>query len=1390
MLVASSICPSSRRIASLVLCIAAISALGAGAQGAPAQGAPAQGAPARAASPWDGPAFSLDPAAALAAAKELSGKEGDDAVYALESDSYRFQADGSAVYRQHVIYKIALKKGVERRSAASCSYQPWRQDRPEIRARVIGQDGAVYNLDPATIADQSRREDADVYSDSRILTAPLPGLEPGALVEYEVVLRDRSPLLAAGGAFRAWFGRGVPILERRLSLEYPSSMPLRYELRGPGAAGIKATKASSGGRSSIDFEMDALPGLGELEDFLADDAVPETCVDFSTGSSWQAVAAAYAAIAEPVIASTSVADYAASALKGLEKGTKAERVAAVLYRLRRDIRYTGINFGENAIIPHAPADTIARGYGDCKDQASLLAASLRAAGMDARLALLEAGSGSDLLDALPGFGLFNHAIVYLPGEGEWIDPTASYYRPGELPPMDRGRRALVVGPSTGSLRRTPESKPEDNRYREVRAFALSESGASSVLETTTATGIIEAGYRGHFGSGDRKAAREQLEKYVKDVYLSEKLEDFGFSDVQDMRESFSLKLSAAKAKRGFTDSSSSIVVLQSGALLNFLPSFLVQKPRGGKDFERKNDVKLDEPYVAEIEFRLAPPPGFKAAALPEPSRRAMGPAFLASSYKLEGDGSVTALFRFDCVKGSYTAGEAKALHDAVIEYGEEEAATVSFEQVGDSLLSAGKYREALGEFRTLAALHPAEALHHIQLSNALEAAGFGAEARAEARRAVELEPGSAEAHARLAWTLLLDPFARTFEEGCDLAAATAEYAEAARLAPSEALYTVNRAIIAEYGTDLARYGRGARLDEALALYAKVEKDLKGGNWENNVPYDLLRLGRFKELKDATKGPGQSKRRKALFVTAVAAVDGPAAALREAARVSAASDERSEVQNLASQMLITARRYPESAELMIAGARGSQSQTQALAFAESLKKVKAVDAAALSRAEPSGLIASFILAVLQWDGKVDSIAPFFAESVRASLAEPDADREAAAAFSSVAANLSGEEQPPAVVIDLVTGLGKVDVIESGPAIAALFSFPLMPSRKGEVFYLKREGGELRLLDAGGGLSGVAHEVFSLLDSGRTEDARAWLSLVAAQRDLNPLFPSLEDHPVLKLLGDPAKAGPADMRLAASFVLAASRSKADGALGLPALLARLETEKDKDLAARLAKVAALALLRQGRAAEAAAVSARLEASAGDEYADHIRLLSLDAAGESARADRLLAEALAKEPASVPWLRAATEHAARMGRFEDAIRYSGAVIATGHAEESDYNQSAWYSLFTDKPDYAALDGRQIAQRLMGASSASVHTLACVLADSGRFLEAQEAFRKYLSAERTERDPSSAWLAFGIYAERFGMADAAAEAFGKTRLEEDLNKGISSWDLAMLHLKRMGRR
>ena len=143
--------------------------------------------------------------------------------------------------------------------------------------------------------------------------------------------------------------------------------------------------------------------------------------------------------------------------------------------LHERVRYASVAFGEAAIIPATPAETLTRTYGDCKDQSLVLVSMLRAVGLPATLALLRAGPGEDVHPRLPSLNVFDHAIVVVRGESPfWIDPTSDVARAGELPAGDQARLALIIDDDSDGLALTPTMSAAQNTYLETREVRLQE----------------------------------------------------------------------------------------------------------------------------------------------------------------------------------------------------------------------------------------------------------------------------------------------------------------------------------------------------------------------------------------------------------------------------------------------------------------------------------------------------------------------------------------------------------------------------------------------------------------------------------------------------------------------------------------------------------------------------------------------------------------------------------------------------------------------------------------------------------------------------------------------------------------------------------------------------
>jgi hypothetical protein len=111
------------------------------------------------------------------------------------------------------------------------------------------------------------------------------------------------------------------------------------------------------------------------------------------------------------------------------KGYNDDFASLALRFVQDQVRYLGLEIGENSHRPHAPEDVFKNRFGDCKDKALLYSSILQKGGIKAYVALVNTSLRNKLLDATPAPGHFDHAIVAIErsaGTYIFVDPTYTH----------------------------------------------------------------------------------------------------------------------------------------------------------------------------------------------------------------------------------------------------------------------------------------------------------------------------------------------------------------------------------------------------------------------------------------------------------------------------------------------------------------------------------------------------------------------------------------------------------------------------------------------------------------------------------------------------------------------------------------------------------------------------------------------------------------------------------------------------------------------------------------------------------------------------------------------------------------------------------------------------
>ncbi|MEW6366367.1 MAG: DUF3857 domain-containing protein [Acidobacteriota bacterium] len=1336
--------------------------------------------------------LSQEPQVLLALVQKQGPSEGADVVILKDEERYRYEADGRTTYTEHVIYGVLTSDGVADWASVGCEWEPWHQDRPTVEARVITPDGKVHALDAATVVEVPVNPYVpDIYLDRRAIQAPLPAVTVGAVVEHVVRLVDKTPYFDAGHAARVFPRRWVPVGQYRLVLDAPAGLPLKYRVRSMPDLTPRRDEADQ--RVTLTFDAGPIEAYEDIETMCPPEDSPVPCVVFSTGKSWQDVARSYYDMVEAAVKGADVSAIVDPIVR--ENADVRSRVDQLAGWLAQNIRYTGVEFGENSLVPHALGDILARKYGDCKDKAALLVAMLRAAGLPAHVAILASRASYEVEPDLPGMGLFDHAIVVVTGEQwVWIDPTDEYSRPGHLPPDDQGRWALVIRPETTGLVRTPESTSADNEHYETREFYLAETGRARVVETVELTGAIEADYRSDYDDPDPKSVREALESYVKDEYTADELLSYDVGRSDDLSAHFRMKIEAGKAGRGVTESTTAVVGVMPASLTEHLPYVITDSEEPDPDAEmetRQHDLVLDIPYRAQFCYRIIPPPGFKAAPLPENHEEWLGPVLYARRFTLEPDGTVTAIVELDTVKRRFTPHEVIALQDKVRELTQADGIIVSFDQIGESLLARGQVREALSEFQKLAALHPTEALHQTQIARALLEAGFGRAAAGAARKATELEPKSGLAYATLGTVLSHDQFGRQFEEGFDRKGAEEAYRKAVELEPDDLNHKVNLAIVLEHDATGVRYSRDADLDAAIKIYQSIRKDLEGTTYRHNLPIACMWAKRFDDLKELYRRRASGKGEEEYVLLAIAATDGIEAAIKEASRLCPAAGDRNSSLFTAGTLLLNLRLYPQAAALLRAGAAASPNVSATLALADRLPTMTALTYAESFENTPTGVVRQFLLGSFQRI-PFKKLRELLADEMLEDVSTEEEAMKAERQLRSGLKRLEKTQLPLEVVGDLMVSMAQFSPDGSDELGWRIRIFiPESPGVRNLLMYVVKDSGRYRILADRSDLIPVGRHVLNLVKRGEVDAARKWLDWVREETEAPGGDDPLDGSSLPRFWSVGDTGGPDAIRWAAATLFLARADEPGIADGAIAILEKGAVQAADEAAQTRCELAlSVGYLASARFEPMLKTASRLH----QRYPDSERALllnawALDGSGRPADAEQLLREYIARKPRSVSARRVLADTLLQSGRAAEAVRELQAQVESGLGDGLDINNAAWYSLFNES---TRSEGVALAQKLASSTSEgggrNVHTLATVMADAGRLDEARSAFLKYIDQDLTEEVMSNALLIYGRMAEQYGLKDLATESYRAVKKpDQPLRLESSSFVLAQRWFARI---
>jgi tetratricopeptide (TPR) repeat protein len=342
--------------------------------------------------------------------------------------------------------------------------------------RVHKADGTVANAAADVVKDIpiALANDAPAYADAKEKRIAVPALHPGDVLEYEIATRMTIPLSPRNFWFQQNFIDNAVVLDEDLKIDVPENRTVILE-----SPGFPHETSHANGRTIYLWKHANLTGHSD-----SDPASPAALqraaklpdVQLTSFANWQDVARWYADLERGRDDPTP--EIRAEAQQLIEgRATQIEKVQALYDYVSKSIRYIDIPLGLDGYQPHSAAEVFANQYGDAKDERILLAAMLRAVGIESSTALIPYVRKLDA--AVPSPAQLDHVITAVPDGNDllWMDPTAEVAPFRLLTSPLRDKSALLVSADgLGKIVRTPQDPPFPSTQRVEIDGQVSELG--------------------------------------------------------------------------------------------------------------------------------------------------------------------------------------------------------------------------------------------------------------------------------------------------------------------------------------------------------------------------------------------------------------------------------------------------------------------------------------------------------------------------------------------------------------------------------------------------------------------------------------------------------------------------------------------------------------------------------------------------------------------------------------------------------------------------------------------------------------------------------------------------------------------------------------------------
>ncbi|MDH5353683.1 MAG: DUF3857 and transglutaminase domain-containing protein [Gammaproteobacteria bacterium] len=509
--------------------------------------------------------------------------------YLLVDRQIEVPATGEPSFFYRYVTLITNQSGLDSESQINVSFDP-SYEKVQLHKLVVKRDGLVidkFTSAQIKVLDREEELEEQIYNGEKTINILLDDLRVGDMIDYSFTITGTNPVM--DGSFDASYDLqwSVPVAQVMTRVLWKKDKPLNSKILN-----TDLTFEQSPVNGGIEYRLDSRDVKSLYwEDDTPSWVNPYASVYLSDSESWGSIADWGMGLFEPVIQSEPAIVELADRFSS-QGQSEADTITEALQFVQSEVRYVGIELGENSHQASPAGVTLDRRYGDCKDKAVLLISILREKGIKAYPALVSTSEKNALLNRLPSKYAFNHVVVAVEHDSQtyWLDPTRQYQY-GKLENIyqaDYGLALVLNATSDGLVSMNPEP-----RTGQVTSdyFYLSGENTDDVIFTSNTEyfGLSAEKQIRYVESDGVDLIRKDYLEFYQDYYPG--IENLEGPKFESDPESLRLLLSEKYRIKGFWELDEDKQRYVSWIYSNAINSYL-SKP---ELIERSLDYKLQHP---------------------------------------------------------------------------------------------------------------------------------------------------------------------------------------------------------------------------------------------------------------------------------------------------------------------------------------------------------------------------------------------------------------------------------------------------------------------------------------------------------------------------------------------------------------------------------------------------------------------------------------------------------------------------------------------------------------------------------------------------------------------------------------------------------------------------